>query len=297
MRVINFGSLNVDYVYKVDHFLQPGETCAALKREVCSGGKGLNQSVALAKAGVSVYHAGYAGSDGRFLVELMKEKGVMTDYIRNSEESNGHAIIQVDKNGQNCILLYPGTNHLLTEAYIDEILAFADKDDVILVQNETNLVGEIVRRAAEKGLRVAMNAAPMGEEVRSYPLEKLAWLFVNEIEGGMLSNETDPDKILRKLKENYPKTEIVLTLGGDGAAVAGPDGIYRCSAFHVKPIDTTAAGDTFTGFYLEGRLKGKGITASAKWASAASAIAIQRPGAADSIPSASEVKKETELLC
>ena len=165
------------------------------------------------------------------------------------------------------------------------------------MQNETNLVGEIVRRAAEKGLRVAMNAAPMGEEVRSYPLEKLSWLFVNEIEGGMLSNETDPDKILRKLKENYPKTEIVLTLGGDGAAVAGPDGIYRCSAFHVKPIDTTAAGDTFTGFYLEGRLKGKDITASAKWASAASAIVVQRPGAADSIPSASEVEKETELLC
>ena len=292
MKVINFGSLNVDYVYKVDHFLQPGETCAALKREVCSGGKGLNQSVALAKAGVAAYHAGYAGSDGKFLVELMKEKGVMTDYIRNSEESNGHAIIQVDKTGQNCILLYPGTNHLLTEEYIDEVLATADKEDVVLVQNETNLVGEIIKRAAEKGLRVAMNAAPMGEEVRSYPLEKLSWLFVNEIEGGMLSNETDPDKILKALQKAYPETEIVLTLGGDGVAAAGPDGACKCSAFSVKPVDTTAAGDTFTGFYLEGRLSGKDMETSAKWASAASAIAIQKPGAADSIPSASEVEKE-----
>lgn len=296
MKVINFGSLNVDYVYKVDHFLQPGETCATLKREVCSGGKGLNQSVALAKADVPTYHAGYAGSDGKFLVELMKEKGVMTDYIRNSEESNGHAIIQVDKSGQNCILLYPGTNHLLTEEYIEEVLASAEKEDVVLVQNETNLVGEIIKRAAQKGLRVAMNAAPMGEEVRSYPLEKLSWLFVNEIEGGMLSKETDLDKILETLNKNYPETEIVLTLGGDGVAVTGPDGSCRCSAFHVKPVDTTAAGDTFTGFYLEGRLNGKDMETSAKWASAASAIAIQRPGAADSIPSAVEVKKEMERL-
>lgn len=291
MKVINFGSLNIDYVYQVDHFLQPGETCASLDFQICSGGKGLNQSVALAKAGQRTYHAGFVGGDGEFLVKLLEEKGVSTEYIRVREERTGHAIIQVDRTGQNCILLYPGTNRRFSEEYIDEVLEGAEPQDVVLVQNETNLVGEIIEQAWNKGLRVAMNAAPMGKEVFSYPLEKLSWLLVNEIEGGMLSGAEDYDEIARILRERLPGTEIVLTLGSSGAIVSGPEGVCRCGACRVEPVDTTAAGDTFTGFYLDGRIRGEDMETAMKRATVASAMAVLRPGAAASIPSAEEVRE------
>lgn len=284
MRVVNFGSLNIDYTYRVDAFVQPGETKAAQSLSVHCGGKGLNQSVALARAGAEVFHAGLVGADGAFLVEKLRQEGVDTRWVQQVEERSGHAIIQVDAAGQNCILLYPGTNHGLTEGYLDQVLGQFGPGDWVLLQNETNLVGTIIQKAAERGMLVAFNAAPMDAGVRDYPLEQVRWLLVNETEGAALSGQEDPQAIVDTLRRRYPRTAVVLTLGEQGSLYAGEEGQFFCPAQRVQAVDTTAAGDTFTGFFLRAVGQGKTPSQALEEATAASALAVTRPGAADSIP-------------
>ena len=123
MKVLNIGSMNLDLVYSVDHIVQPGETEASFALDTFLGGKGLNQSMALAKAGGEVYQGGMIGEDGQVFLDACKEYGVKADYIRTVPGKSGHAVIQRDKNAQNCILLYGGANQMLTEEYVDSVLA------------------------------------------------------------------------------------------------------------------------------------------------------------------------------
>ena len=204
MKVLNFGSLNIDYTYCVDRFVQPGETKQSRELRTGAGGKGLNQSVALAMAGAQVYHAGLVGQGGAFLRTALADSGVDCGFLTESRELNGHAIIQLADGGQNCILLYAGTNHLLTESFADRVLAHFDAGDILLLQNETNLVPELVEKGAARGLRVALNAAPMTDAVKDYPLDKLTWLIVNETEGAALTGKTDPGEIADAISAKYP---------------------------------------------------------------------------------------------
>ena len=290
MRIVNFGSLNIDYVYRVDEFLLPGETKPAQSRDVFCGGKGLNQSIACARAGLTTYHAAFLGAEGWFLSEKLKESGVKTDYIREAPQACGHAVIQVNDHGQNCILLYPGTNAILTEAFADEVLDSFSAGDVLLLQNETNLVPELMHKAKKRGLFVAFNAAPFTKATLGYPIELVKWLFVNEIEGAALSGKTEPRAVASALHRTYPNTEVVLTLGAAGCRYAGAEGEHFAPAADVKPIDTTAAGDTFTGYYLMAALSGLGAKRALEVASAASGLAVTRMGAADSIPTIGELR-------
>jgi ribokinase len=291
MRVVNFGSLNIDYVYRVDHFVRPGETVGCESLSVGCGGKGLNQSVALARAGVETWHAGFLGAEGGFLREKLESAGVHTDFLRAGAGSNGHAVIQVDKKGQNCILLYGGTNRQFTKAYVDEVLSRFRADDVVLLQNETNGIPYIMEQAARRGMRVAFNAAPMSREVRSYPLSAVKWLLVNEVEGGALAGIPDGefDFIASKLAERYPRADLVLTLGRAGSIGVTDGRSVRVPARTVQVVDTTAAGDTFTGYFLRGTAEGRPMEECLRLAAAAAAIAVTRPGAADSIPAYEEV--------
>lgn len=289
MKVLNFGSLNIDYVYRVDSFVQPGQTKAVESLSVNCGGKGLNQSVALARAGVETWHAGFVGPEGKFLVEKLAQSGVHTEFVGTAEESTGHAVIQVSDAGQNCILIYPGTNGILTTDYIEEVLSYFVPGDLVLVQNETNLVGEIIRRAKARGLSVAFNAAPMDGRVLDYPLEQVDWLFVNETEGAALTGETDYPAIAAALARRWPDTQSVLTLGAEGCIWTGGGRQTLCKACRVPAVDTTAAGDTFTGFFLRGVLDPCPPLPPLALATAASALAVTRPGAADSIPTLEEV--------
>lgn len=284
MKIINFGSLNIDYVYRVDEFLRPGETKPVSSMETFCGGKGLNQSIACAKAGLETFHAGFIGAEGRFLIKKLMSCGVKTKFIREVPEGCGHTIIQVNDAGQNCILLYPGTNAMLTDSFVEEVLAQFTEGDVVMLQNETNMVEEIIYRAARKGMRVAFNAAPFTAMVKEYPLSEVTWLFVNEIEGAGLSGETDFEAIAHRLRMAYPQTEIILTLGAQGSIYAGAEGTCQIPARKVVPVDTTAAGDTFTGYYLMGALSGFGARRALEIATTASAVAITHRGAADSIP-------------
>lgn len=284
MRVLNFGSLNIDYVYQVDHFVQPGETLSSDALQINCGGKGLNQSVALAKAGVETWHAGLIGPEGAFLKEKLTASGVDTTFVRTVDGSTGHAIIQVDRNGQNSILLHDGANGRLQEAFADEVLSGFHAGDVVLLQNETTCVGYIMEQAAARGMQVALNAAPANEKLSGLPLEKLTWLLVNEVEGAFLAGTEEPEEIARVLTDRYPDTTLVLTLGVQGAVAAQGDTQIWVPAGTVRAVDTTAAGDTFTGYFLRSVLSGGTLRDALTLATAASALAVTRPGASDAIP-------------
>lgn len=283
-RILNFGSLNLDQVYRVDSFVQPGETKLSRSLETHCGGKGLNQSVAAARAGASVWHAGVLGCDGERLLDKLVENSVNVSLLERSDGVSGQAIIQVDDNGQNCILLFGGTNQALTEAYIDRALAAFGSEGLVLVQNETNLVGTIIERAHDRGLHIAINAAPMNEQVFAYPLELVDWLIVNEIEGAALANGAREADILPTLRMKYPKLNVLLTLGKRGAVCLRGGEEAKIGIFDVPVVDTTAAGDTFLGYFLAQAMDGAKIGDALALATAASSLCVQTMGAADSVP-------------
>ena len=289
MRVLNFGSLNIDYVYQVDRFVQPGETMSALSLAVNCGGKGLNQSVALARAGEETWHAGLIGAEGRFLKETLEQAGVHTDFVEEIAGSTGHAIIQVDRTGQNSILLHDGANGQIAPEFIGRVLERFGAGDTVLVQNETSCVGEIIRMAVSRGMKAALNAAPANEKLSALPLELLDWLLVNEVEGAYLAGTEDPEKILDTLAARYPRATVVLTLGERGSAAARGGERVRVPARTVRAVDTTGAGDTFTGYFLRRALEGASLEEALTLAAAASALAVTRPGAAASVPAYEEV--------
>ena len=289
MKVLNIGSMNIDYVYSVDHIILPGETESTGGMNVFLGGKGINQSMSLAKAGAEVYHAGLVGEDGQMFLDACKEYGVNSDYIQKIEGKTGHTIIQVDKDAQNSILLFGGANRQLTESFVDEVLSHFDAGDILLLQNEVNLIPYIVDCAYEKGMLIALNPSPYNENLNEVDMTKIGLFLLNEVEGGQITGMTDPDDVLAKMRELFPNAKIVLTLGKDGAKYAEGDEIYHQPIFPVKAVDTTAAGDTFTGYFLAGLLDGMEIPEILKMSAKASSIAVTRNGAVQSIPFRNEV--------
>ena len=296
MRILNFGSANLDYVYRLDHIVVEGETEQSEEMNIFAGGKGLNQSVAVAKAGARVYHAGCIGSDGQILVDILKESGVDISLINYSDKKNGHAVIQVSKNGENSIFLYPGTNAMIGREYIDAVLGSFDKDDVLILQNEINNIQYIIDVAHEKGMFIILNPSPVNDDILEIDFNKISCLVVNETEAKAVFGDVVEQHIKETVKEKYPNMKIMLTRGGKGSCFIDGDMIYKQSAYKVKAVDTTAAGDTFMGYFVAGLSNGDKIEDILQCASAAAAIAVSRNGAAPSIPYISEVKENINLL-
>lgn len=295
-RILNFGSLNIDFVYGVDHFVAPGETEAAFSRNIFAGGKGLNQSVAVARAGGEIYHAGAIGADdAKVLEEIIASDHIDDRFLKRRNMPSGHTIIQVDKNGQNCILLFGGANQSIETSEIDETLSFFAAGDFLILQNEINNIEYLINKAYEKGLKTCFNVSPFTAELLKLPLEKCAFLIVNEIEGSAMvgeSSDADPYLLIEKLAEKYPGSSFVLTLGSRGSILklAGEKEI-SCRSFKVNAVDTTAAGDTFLGFLITMISKGMDGAQALKTATAASALAVQHEGAAPSIPTIDAVQE------
>lgn len=294
MRVLSFGSLNIDNVYSVPHFIARGETLAARSLNVFSGGKGLNQSVALAKAGLKVFHAGAIGeNDGQFLVDELELAGVNTEYIKRLKGvKTGHTIIQNNTDGDNCIILFGGANQEISRSQIDETLKNFSAGDALVIQNEISEPEYLAQSAKSHGMIVAFNPSPMEEKI--IPVFKYAdYLLLNEIEAGQFLNDDvsrkKPKEIAGRLREKLPDTKIVLTLGTNGAVYSDSEITFHQEALRVNAVDTTAAGDTFTGFFLSGIFEGKTPQWAMRFATNASAIAVTRHGAAPSIPSREEV--------
>ena len=289
MRILNFGSLNLDYVYQVSHFVQPGETLSAYAQSVNPGGKGLNQSVALAKTGADVYHAGCVGIGGDTLVDSLRKNGVEVSHIVPVEELQGNAVIQVDRTGENCILLFGGSNQCVTEEQIERTLESFGEGDYLLLQNEINNLPQIIRLAGLKGLRIVLNPSPYNEKLADVDYSMLAWLIVNEVEMEQISGCASPEGAWIQLHEKYPKLLLLVTLGEGGSIAFTEEETVFQEALIVKAVDTTAAGDTYTGYFLAGIMEGKSLKTSMQEASIASAVAVTRAGAACSIPTREEL--------
>ncbi len=285
MKILNFGSLNIDIVYIVPHIVKPGETIASTNLSIHAGGKGANQSVALSKAGVEVFHAGKIGKDGKWLIDKLHSFGVNTDYISIDEYKTGNALIQVSDNGENSIVLYGGGNQEITKDEIKSVLENFEKGDLLLLQNEINLIPEIINIAHKKGIIIYFNPAPFDRNIFNYPLDKINVFIVNETEGSGLSGGiTDPKGIMDKLTSTFKGKEIILTLGKDGVMYGKNDKRFYGKAKAVKTIDTTAAGDTFIGYYMAETIRGNPIGKALDSACCASAITVSNSGAMDSIP-------------
>ena len=290
MKVLCFGSLNIDYTYKVPHFVKKGETLASERLQVFGGGKGLNQSVALAKAGTEVYHAGSIGQDGMFLLDMLKDAGANTDFVKILDTvRTGNAIIQNDKSGDNCIILYGGANQAITREQVDEVMSHFESGDYLVLQNEINELGYIVEKAHEKGMIIVLNPSPMNEKILALPLDVINYFILNEVEAAQILGKEDKgeeswEQIADDLLKKFPQATIVLTMGSEGSVFKNQKETVCQSIYKVQAVDTTAAGDTFSGYFIGGILGGLSAKEAMDQASKASAIAVTRKGAAPSIP-------------
>ncbi|WP_444658394.1 ribokinase [Caproiciproducens sp. R2] len=298
MKVLNFGSLNYDNVYSVDHIVQQGETIFSTKLELFCGGKGLNQSVALARAGAEVCHAGMVGPDGERLRDACRENGIDCRYIRTVDRRTGHAVIQVSGAGQNSIVLFGGANRRNTKEFVDEVLADFGEGDLVLLQNEINLVDDIIDKAYEKKMQIALNPSPFDSSLSECDFRKVSVFLINEIEGAQITGKKEPEEMMKEMLRRYPNAKVVLTLGKAGVIYGDQAHRYAHGTYRVEVVDTTAAGDTFTGYFLASYLNGNTIPEALRVASVASSMAVSKMGAADSIPYREDVlKSRLEPVC
>ncbi len=292
MRFINYGSVNIDLIFTVDHIVKGGETLQSTSLTRSAGGKGANQSAALAKAGATVFHAGKVGQDGDFLLQLLTGYGVDVSHIRTYDGATGQALIQLDATKQNAIILYSGGNGAITKDEIDQTLEHFSFGDVLVLQNEIVHTDYLIKQAKRRGMKVCMNVAPFDPSALSLPLDHIDLLVVNEIEGAGLAGmqeTSDYKAILERLVTRYPASEILLTIGKQGCWYAFKDLRIHHDIYDTPVVDTTAAGDTFIGYYLASIARGCSIRQALQYASKAAGLAVSRPGAMASIPLAEEV--------
>ncbi len=298
MKILNFGSCNIDYVYSLPHFVHPEETIAADARSVFLGGKGFNQSIAIAKSGVQVYHAGYIGKDGEAFREALKKHHVNIDFLKTVDAPTGHAIIQVDQNGENCIMIYSGANSCVTEDFVNHVLSCFDPGDILLLQNEINNLAYIVSAAYQKGMKIILNPSPINDALQTLDLNQLYAIVLNETEGYALTGKRTPKDMMEHFGQSYRHLKVVLTRGSKGCIYYDCATLreYTCPAFVVTVKDTTSAGDTFMGYYISGLVQGMCTEKNLRFAAAASALTVSRNGSSDSIPEISEVLKAISTL-
>lgn len=292
MKTLVYGALNIDLIFSVDKIVKPGETISGLSLTKSAGGKGANQAAALAKAGMETWMAGKIGEDGRFLLKILESYGVHTEKVIQYEGPSGQALIQVDREGQNSIILFAGGNGLVGPDEIEQCLSYFEKGDWVLLQNEIANTDLIMKTAKKREMRIALNPSPWNEGADLLPLELADVFFINEIEGAGLAKlepDASAESIIDKLCSRFPETEIILTVGRDGAYYGHGKSRARAEAVPVSAVDTTGAGDCFSGYFLAGREKGLSVRESLDIACKAAAIAVSRKGAMESIPFKDEI--------
>ena len=292
MKLLNFGSLNLDYMYRVPHIVAEGETLTSHSLDVRAGGKGLNQSVTLCKAGGEVYHAGCIGADGEELRELCTSLGIHTDFLETVSVRTGNALIQVDDGGRNSIVLFPGANREITKEMVESVLTHFGPGDILVLQNEVNDIAYILKRAADTGMKVVLNPSPYDEAVERCDLTQVSLLILNEVEGEQITGACKPEDMMDRLLSRFPHLEVVLTLGAQGAWFAGGGQREFAPACQVEAVDTTGAGDTFTGYFVEYYLDRRmNVREALGIATLAAGLSVTKAGAAPSIPSREEVER------
>ena len=292
-RIITLGSLNLDFTYQLPKPLEVGETLSSLSYRCGAGGKGANQSIAAARAGAEGYHAGRIGHDGALLRRTLADSGVKLDFLEEVETPTGHAVVLINDAGDNSIVLYGGANRTIDETFIDRVTSAANPGDILLLQNEVTCISHAMEAGRKAGMRVAFNFAPFDPKLApELPLSLCDFLFLNRIEAGGIAGKSDVEEILETLSRRFPETELVLTLGPEGAVALTPAGEqFHADSPRVEVVETTAAGDTFIGYYLAAVLDGFDTGRALERACRAAALCCSRAGAAESIPTRAELDR------
>ena len=283
MAIWNLGSINIDHVYRLPHLPKAGETIAATELSQGLGGKGANQSIAAARAGAKTWHLGAMGTADQWVIETLTDSGVTVDHIqRLAETATGHAIILLDAQAENSIIIYPGANRALDLQQLLNLLEQLGARDTLLVQNETNCQIEIAKAAKSKGARVIYSAAPFDINAVKAVMPYTSILAMNAGEA---------EALFAALQDDLPVEALLITRGSEGAEYRDlrSGEMFRQAAFKVQPIDTTGAGDTFAGYFAAMLDQGADIPAALRMAAAASALQVTRMGAGDAIPTLDEV--------
>ena len=296
MKILNFGSINIDHVYRVVHFVKSGRTIHCQSYKTFAGGKGNNQSIALARADAQVYHAGSLCVHDKWVKELLDSNGVDTSLIELVDSESGHAIIQVDKKGHNSKVIYGGANHEISVEQIDRAISMFSREDYLLVQNEINLVDEIISQGKKAGMKVVFNPAPINRDVFDYPLRLVDILILNRQEAEELTDKCKPEKILKVLAKEYPNMTVVLNLGEDGAIYTDSVVRVREDTEREEAVDKTGASDTFVGYFLANFMRGEDINSCLQQACKAASICMRHEGATDSIPRRREMAEEAVVI-
>lgn len=280
MAIFTYGSINIDHIYTLPHLPAPGETLTSSSYRAGLGGKGANQSVAAARAGARVTHLGAVGPDGQWAVDRLSALGVGTGAIIRPEVPTGHAIIFVDAQAENQIVLFPGANHQLSLKAVRSALEGAQPGDTLLIQNEVTGTPEVAEYAYRRGLRVMTSAAPFDPDALRAVLPFTTSLALNAVEAAQLQ---------ATLGALTDIPELLVTRGAAGAELIAGGKTLHQPAITVVPADTTGAGDTFAGYYAAARDEGQSPAAALRLAAAAAALKVTRPGTADAIPARTEV--------
>ena len=289
MKVLNFGSLFLNHEYGLEHIMRKGEILAANSYQCSVGGKGVNQSVALANAGAEVYHAGLIGKDGLEVRNFLERHHVNTQYIKIVDLPTGNNTLQTTPNGNNCAVSYSGANRCISKEFIDTVLSSFSSGDYLIVQNEVNLVKDIIKRAKALGMHVIWNPSPFTSDIQNLKSKAIDWMILNETEGALLSGEPDPKRMPGSLLKHYPYTKIVLMLGNKDVIYIDKDQFIRQKAWDAGLADDIIAEDAFVGFFFASIINGLDISTTMHYAAKAYAITIMRTGSEDPIPKLEEV--------
>jgi ribokinase len=288
-KLVNLGSLCVDLGGRRIIKKGAGETVSSLSHQIFPGGKGLNQSLAAARSGAQVVHVGCIGPDGGLLLDVLKDADVDVSRVREVPEASGHAVIQVDEQGANSIVIAGGSNRLITPEDVDDALALLENGDWLLLQNEINDLPLVLERARAAHAQVAFNVAPVDDRIAGYDYTGVDWLIVNEIEACAVASADSEPKAFDLLMKMLPESQILLTLGANGLRYGYRNLVLNLPAYDVRAMDETAAGDAFIGAFLAALIQDMDLSMCLNRASAAGALAVTRPGAATSIPTAGEI--------
>lgn len=280
MTVFNLGSINIDCVFQVPHLPEPGETLAATGYLSGLGGKGANQSVAVARAGCVVHHLGMVGPDGDRVLAEMTEYGVDVSHVGRVDGPTGTAMIMVDPQAENSIVILSGANRMQSEQALRATLATAKSGDTLLLQNETDGQALAAQEARARGLRVIYSAAPFDIAAVRSVLPDVSVLLLNEGEAAQLA------EAMGRPVDTLDVPHIVVTRGAAGAFHydSGSKTKTAYPSLSVAPVDTTGAGDTFAGYLAAALDEGLAWVEAMPLALGAAALSTTRPGAAQAIP-------------
>lgn len=210
MKVLNFGSMHLDHVYRISKLLKSGDSAFTKSLETLPGGKGVNQSIAIKRAGVDVIHAGNIGNDGELIYYTLLKEGINVDYVKRSNEVCGHAIIHRSDEKEHTIVVHSGASKMITMDYIDEVFRDFEKEDILLVQGELNHTDYIIKSAVEKGMKCFFYPAPFLEEFKAYDLSEIETLIIHENDICTLTGIEEEEKaVAYYLKKNNSNLLVI----------------------------------------------------------------------------------------